>query len=59
MTDEAKAEREAVVRWLRAEADTVIGALCYSDQYDTEAAELDAALIESIAQRIERGEHSK
>lgn len=52
-------EREQVVAWLRGQAAVVIGNL-YADnrqRYDIAIADKDVELIESIANRIERGDH--
>lgn len=50
-------EREQIVAWLRQEADSVIGRLLASGEYDVASATADVELIESIAERIERGDH--
>lgn len=54
-------EREKIVAYLRREAADVVGRLCgpEGEFHAIELAEMDADLIENIANRIERGDHLK
>lgn len=57
LTPKEPSERERIVTWLRDEAADVIGCMCGGEDFDRSIAEHCVWTIETVAGRIERGDH--